>query len=579
MYQSMESWEEEYSRLSSEVTSIEQYKGKLGESAELLAACLSSYFQQSREIEKLFSYVRLLSDQDLANTENTALKDKALNLYARFGQAASYISPELLSIDQKVMQDFLSEVCMLPYKRTILETLRYRPHTLSEPEERLLALGTEVFSSTGSIFSQLNNADLSFENVEHKGEQHTLSHSSYSILLKNSDRELRAKAFKQYYSEFDSHKNTLATTLASSIKKNVFFTRAKSYPSTLERALFSDNINKQVYENLISTVGDNLSSLHSYYELRAKRLKLSAARTYDTYVPIVPEKKVEIEYDQACEYILSSLAPLGSEYVDTLQNGLGAARWVDKFENQGKRSGAYSSGCYDSPPYILMSYRKESLNSMFTLTHEAGHSMHSYYSRLNQPYQDHSYTIFVAEVASTVNEILLNSYLRETLAEDPEMQAYLVNHQIDDIKATLHRQTMFAEFEKKTHEQADANEPLGLDFFRATYRELLEKYFGPAVSIEAIDELECFRIPHFYSAFYVYKYSTGISAAISLSKGIIAGDKNAIARYLTFLSAGCSKYSLELLADAGVDLNTPKPIEEALDFFGDRLKELKEILA
>lgn len=578
LYSSLSDWEIAFTEIEKNISNIERFKGTLASSAKQLYAATKCYLETSRELEKIYTYAALVSDQDISNTKNSQLRDRALNIYSRFSQNASFFSPELLAAEPSKIESYLKDESLKEYKRTLGETLRYRSHTLSQSEEKIMALGTEVFSATGSIFSQLNNVDMQFESLTVDGKKTDLTHSSYGILLKNKDRKIREETYQKYYKEFDEHKNTLSVTLSSSIKKNVFMSRVRSHNSSIEKALFSENVNPEVYDNLISTVAEHLPALHKYYKLRAKKLNLEHCSIYDTYVELVADKKTEIKYDQACALICESVKPLGEEYVEILSAGLQKNRWVDKFENIGKRSGAYSSGCYDSPPYILMNYRKESLNSMFTLTHEAGHSMHSYFSRKHQPYQDSSYTIFVAEVASTVNEILLSSHLRKTYADDPEMQAYLVNHQIDDIKGTLFRQTMFAEFEKITHQAADANQAVGLDFFRSEYKKLLEKYFGSSVKIESIDELECLRIPHFYSAFYVYKYATGISAAISLASDILAEKPSAVEKYLNFLQSGCSKYSLDLLADAGVNLREKEPIQNALKFFAERLKELEELI-
>ena len=464
-------------------------------------------------------------------------------------------------------------------KRMVLEIVRYRPHTLSKAEENLLALGSEVFGVSSKTFSQLNNADLKFGTVHVDGEEKSLTHGTFSLLLKNPNREVRKQTFEQYYKVFEDHKNTIAATLTGSIKGDVYLSQVKKHTSARERALFADNVELSVYDNLIETVSSNLTGLHKYYELRKRVLKLEEQRIYDTYVPLIPNVQKSHPYPLACQYVLDSLRPLGSDYVDVLRRGLTSERWVDVYENQGKRSGAYSSGCYDSAPYILMNYKEDSLNDIFTLTHEAGHSMHSFFSCKHQPYQDHGYTIFVAEVASTFNEQLLVKHLRELYQGDKAMLAFLINQQIDDIKSTLYRQTMFAEFEKIVHEIAESNQALNIDVYKEVYGKLLKKYFGPAVTIEDIDHLECLRIPHFYSAFYVYKYATGISAAISLSEQVLTGSDTERMRYLNFLQSGGSKYPLDLLKDAGVDMNSPQVVATALKKFDALVNELSTLVS
>ncbi len=573
-YSNLSQWEADFSKLEQRFESIIEFEGKLGESAKQFEAALRLYLELSQAIDKVYTYTHLLSDTDTANTTNLATLDRALNLYTRISGAISFITPEILAIPPEKLQDFLAEPSLQDLKRIVLEIVRYRPHTLTKAEENLLALGSEVFSVSSKTFSQLNNADLKFGTILVDGEEKELTHGTFSLLLKNPSREVRKKTFEQYYKVFEEHKNTIAATLTGSIKGDVYLSQVKKYSSARERALFADNVELSVYDNLIETVSKNLSGLHKYYELRKKVLRLDEQRIYDTYVPLIPNVQKSHPYALACQYVLDSLKPLGSEYVDILRRGLTSERWVDVYENQGKRSGAYSSGCYDSSPYILMNYKEDSLNDIFTLTHEAGHSMHSYFSCKHQPYQDHGYTIFVAEVASTFNEQLLVKHLRELYQGDKAMVAFLINQQIDDIKSTLYRQTMFAEFEKIVHEIAESNQALNIDVYKEVYGKLLRKYFGPAVTIEDIDQLECLRIPHFYSAFYVYKYATGISAAISLSEQVLQGTDADRLRYLKFLQSGGSKYPLELLRDAGVDMNSPQVVATALKKFDALVSEL-----
>ena len=578
LYASPEAWNQEFTALEDRVPTIHHYQGRLAESAATLAEALACYLDLSQVIEKLFTYAHLASDVDTTDNDAMARSQQAMILYTRISALCSYITPELISIPTEKLSSLLADKALAPYRRMVEDIVRYKPHTLSHQEEMLLAQGAEVFGSCQKIFSQLNNADLTFGTVKVDGEEKSLTHGTYQLFLRHKDREVRRTAYQQYYRVFDDHKHTITAALTGSIKKDCYLAQVKKYPSALEASLFADNVQVKVYDNLISTVSNNLGPIHRYYELRRKRSGLSKLAIYDTYLPLVADVKTVHSFEAGSKMLIDSLAPLGKEYTRILAAGLGPDRWVDRYENKGKRSGGYSSGCYESNPYILMNYKDESLNDLYTLTHEAGHSMHSYYSRKNQSYQDHGYAIFVAEVASTFNEQLLTKHLRDQYRNDRMMLAYLINHQLDDIKATLFRQTMFAEFERTTHARNEAQEPLTLDTYRNLYRELLKKYFGPAVEVEDVDTLEFLRIPHMYSAFYVYKYATGISAAVSLARDVLGGAKGAVDRYLAFLKTGCSKFPLDLLKDAGVDMTSPAPIKTAIDEFARLLEELEGLL-
>lgn len=578
LYSNLADWKKDFSLVEQQLEKVSDHRGTLGLGVAKLGEAIELYLQMNRVLEKVYVYTHLRSDQDTGNSENLGRHDQAVNLAARVGEAWSFFTPELLELSDDKIQEYLTAEPLREYRRLLREVLRYKPHTLSQQEEQILAAGAEIFGSCDKIFSQLNNADLTFPPVRVKGEDVDLSHGTYTLFLKNEDREVRAEAFKNYYSAFDSHKNTIAATLAGSIKKNIYLAKTKRYHSSREASLFSDDVPVSVYDNLIETVSNNLAPLHRYYEVRKKLLAIPSLRIYDTYVPLVSDVHVRHSYEEAANLVLKSVQPLGKEYATVLKGGLLADRWVDRFENKGKRSGAYSSGCFDSPPYILMNYKEDSFNDVFTLAHEAGHSMHTYFSSKHQPYQDHNYTIFVAEVASTLNEQLLCHHLENVFASDERMLAYLINHQIDDIKSTLYRQTMFAEFEKMTHALAEEHEPLTVEALRDIYGKLLHKYFGPAVTVDALDELECLRIPHFYSAFYVYKYATGISAAIALSEQLLGGGEADQTRYLQFLKSGGSKYPLELLRDAGVDMAKPQPVESALRVFSSLVDKLDQVL-
>jgi oligoendopeptidase F len=499
------------------------------------------------------------------------------NAASRAGQEASFIRPEILAIPQSTMRKFPAAKELAPFRLLLERLLRERPHTLTDREEKLLAMQSEMAAAAGLVFRQLNNADLKFGFVENeRGEKIELSHASFSALLHSPQRAVRQRAFKQYYQQFAAHENTLAATLQGSIQRDVFYARARNFSSSLEAALFPDNVPLTVYDNLIASVRRHLPTLYRYYELRRRKMKLRDIHQYDTYVPILSELETRRTWSQACDAVIDAVAPLGPDYGRALKSGL-VGRWCDRYENQGKQSGAFSSGSYDSDPYILMNYQPGVLDHVFTLAHEAGHSMHSYYSARNQPYQYYHYTIFVAEVASTFNEQLLSKHLMARAKDDRE-RAFLINREIDSIRATVIRQTMFAEFEKVTHELVEQNEPLTVDRFKKMYRELLEAYFGPEFAQDEELSLECFRIPHFYRAFYVYKYATGMSAAIALAERVTRGGKCELDEYVRFLAGGCSKDPLDLLRDAGVDMEQPGPVDTALAHFGELVEQLAQLL-
>ncbi len=570
-------WESDFKKLEEQIATFETFKGRLGESAAVLAEALTFDSDFDRTAERLGYYAFLKTTEDQGNSDYQAMKSRYQNLAVRASQAASYIRPELLAIDQESMASMMEDESIAPFRLQLERLVRYRPHTLSDNEERLLAMQGEMAGAAGNAFRQLNDADLRFGEVEdHNGDKIELSHATFGQLLISPERAVRRKAFDQYYEQFSGHENTLAATLSGSIQRDVYYARARNYESSLQSALFPDNVPVDVYDNLISAVRDSLPSVHHYFDVRRRKMGLKDIHHYDTYVPILSDIEKHHTWDQAVEVILESLAPLGSEYVAALEDGL-SGRWADRYPNRGKQSGAFSCGSFDGDPYILMNFKEQVLNDVFTLTHEAGHSMHSFYSARNQPYQYYNYTIFVAEVASTFNEQLLTEHLLNNASDDNE-RAYLINNELDSIRATVVRQTMFAEFEKKTHEMAEAGEPLTVKSFRAVYRELLDAYFGPDFVIDETLELECFRIPHFYRAFYVYKYATGLSAAVALSRRVLAGGEKELADYHTFLSGGCSKDPLDLLRDAGVDMASSEPVTTTLKRFAELTEELDQLI-
>jgi oligoendopeptidase F len=440
-----------------------------------------------------------------------------------------------------------------------------------------MALCSSTIEGHSETFSQLTNVDMTFGRVcDDRGHEVTLTQSSFSSLLQRPDRRVRREAFEKFYQEFSDHRYTLASSLASSIRGDLFHARARNYPSALEEALFEDDIPLSVYDNLITKVRSRREVLFHYYELRRRLFQLPDLHIYDTYAPLVASVQSNISFEEATEKVVASLHPLGSEYVEVLARGLKQERWCDRYENRGKRSGAFSSGAYQGPPYILMNYKSDVFAEIYTLAHEAGHSMHTWYARQSQTFQNYHYPIFLAEVASTFNEVLLTEHLLAT-TDEPMMRAYIINRQIDDLRGTLFRQTMFAEFEKITHAAQEAGEALTLDFFRKSYRTLLEDYFGPGVVIDDPLELECLRIPHFYNAFYVYQYATGISAAVTLATQVLQTGNHQ--RYLDFLRSGGSHFPIETLHTAGVDMTKATPIVTTLDLFERRVKELEELLS
>jgi oligoendopeptidase F len=453
-----------------------------------------------------------------------------------------------------------------------------KPHVLSESEERILALGSVALSGYDDTFSQLTDVDMKFGVViDENGSEKPLTQSSFSSFLVKRDPELRKRAFHQFYAEFRDHEYTLAASLNYSVKADVFHARARHYSSALGAALFPDDVPVSVYDGLITSVRANLQPLFRYLALRRRVLGLPELHQYDTYVPLVPAIDTRFTFDHAVDVVLAALAPLGKAYTDALAEGLRSKRWCDRYENKGKRSGAFSSSSYGAPPYILMNYKEDVFADVYTLAHEAGHSMHSWFSQNAQLFQDYEYPIFLAEVASTFNEELLTHHLLETTS-DRKMRAYIINRQIDDLRGTLFRQTMFAEFEKNIHAIEESGNALTLDVFKSEYHKLLESYFAENLVLDPELDLECLRIPHFYHAFYVYKYATGISAAVALSQRVLSGDRSAVDAYRNFLGSGGSKFPLETLKAAGVDMTTSAPIESTLRLFERRVEELEQLL-
>ena len=578
LFTDADKWQEDFAWLQHSYPKLQEWKSKVSDSAENLSAVLEFEKSLEEKIQRVYHYASLQLAEDSTNNEYLTRVGQVQNLLTKIGEASAFIGPEILAIDDEKFAQFLAHPALKDWQTKLRKLRRMKPHVLSEPEERILALGNVALSGYDDTFSQLTDVDMKFGAVmDETGREKLLTQSSFSSFLVKRDGQVRKRAFHQFYAEFRDHEYTLAASLAYSVKANVFHARARHYSSALEAALFPDSVLVSVYDGLISSVRANLEPLFRYLALRRRVLGLSELHHYDTYVPLVPAVDTRFSFDHAVNVVLAALAPLGKEYVDVLEDGLRSKRWCDRYENKGKRSGAFSSSSYSAPPYILMNYKEDVFADVYTLAHEAGHSMHSWFSQNAQLFQDYEYPIFLAEVASTFNEELLTHHLLET-ADDPTMRAYIINRQIDDLRGTLFRQTMFAEFEKIIHAIEESGDALTLDVFKSQYHKLLEAYFAESLVLDPELDWECLRIPHFYHAFYVYKYATGISAAVALSQRVLSGHQSAVDAYLNFLRSGGSKFPLETLKAAGVDMTTSAPIERTLQLFERRVEELEQLL-
>ncbi|HBV97094.1 MAG: oligopeptidase PepB [Peptococcaceae bacterium BICA1-7] len=571
-------WERDFRQVEELLGKAESFKGRLGESAATLLEALRLQDSLRETTEKVYTYARMRRDEDNARGTYQALSDRAEGLSTRAGAALSFMAPEILALPEEALEGFKRELPDLSlYSFALDEITRQKPHTLTPDQEQIVARAGDVTSAPANIFRMLNNADITFPSITGEdGREVEVTHGRYGQLMENSSRRVREDAFHSMYSSYRKLKNTLASTLNSSVKKDVFYSRVRNFGSALEASLFEDNVSTEVYDNLIKTVRLNLGSLHRYMAIRKRLLGVDKLHMYDLYVPLFKDVKWAIPYAGAVEMVKAGLAPLGNEYSQAAAGGLDAG-WVDVYENRGKTSGAYSWGPYGVHPYILMNYQ-DNLNNTFTLAHELGHAMHSYYSYRQQPYVYAHYTIFTAEVASTVNESLLMNHLLSTVTER-DKKLFLLNHYLEQFRGTVFRQTMFAEFEKIIHAKSEAGEPLTPDTLCAAYRKLNEDYYGSAIELDHDIDLEWARIPHFYSAFYVYKYATGFSAATALTGQILREGDPAVSRYLGFLRKGGSDYPLNILKSAGVDMAEPRPVQEGLNLFSRLLDQLEENIA
>ncbi len=574
LFASQAEWDQEYAEAKELIKKIAAFQGKLADPAQL-KACFELEDELSLHVERLYVYANMRHHEDTAEPVNMALSDKSKKLSVESGEALSFITPEVLSLPSDALDQMIANPDLAKFKFTLEEMRREKAHILSKSEESLLAQVGNISQAPNTIFGMLNNADLKFPKVkDENGEEIELTQGRYIQFLESKNRDVRREAFKAMYDTYGKMKNTLASTLSANVNKNIFYSRARKYPSALEMSLYGDNIPKEVYTNLIGTIHKHLPLMHRYMNLRKKLLKVDELHMYDLFAPLVEEFKMDITYDQAKATVLDSLKPLGDDYLGVLKEGFDNG-WIDVYENEGKRSGAYSWGAYGTHPYVLLNH-KDNLNSMFTLTHEMGHALHSYYSDTNQDYRDAQYTIFLAEVASTLNEALLMHYMLEK-STDPKEKMYLLTYYADQFRTTVFRQTMFAEFEMLIHQKAEDGESLTPQELSKIYYELNKRYYGDDMVVDQDIEMEWARIPHFYTSFYVYKYATGFSAATSFSKQILEEGAPAVDRYLGFLKSGGSDYSINILKKAGVDMSTPEPIEQAMSVFEDLIGQMEAL--
>lgn len=573
-----EEWQAAYNKVKDSLPSLAKMKDTLSASPQNLLTCLKARDEVGIISGQIYAYARMHRDENSANTKYQAMTGRVEALLSELGAATAYIEPEITAMPEETLRQFRQDEPGLKEYGFYFENLiRQKKHVLSPQEEELLSRVAEVTQAPENTFNMLAHADMKFPKItDENGREVQLSEGRYRTFIMSDNREVRRQSFEALFNTYNQYRNTFAATLAGSVKKNVFFSKTRKYDSTLASALESDNVPNEVYTNLINTVHKNLGPLHRYVELKKKALKIDEMHMYDLYVPLVSDVKFDIPYDKGCELVLEGLEPLGPEYLDVLKKSLGAG-WVDVYENQGKQTGAYAWGIYGVHPFVLLNYN-DRYDDVSTLAHEMGHALHSYYSQKTQPYATASYTTFTAEVASTTNEILLLDYMLKKTT-DKRQRLYLINQYLEAVRGTVYRQTMFAEYEKMLYEKSEAGETLTADLLDESWRELNEKYYGPAMVVDKEVQVEWARIPHFYWAFYVYQYVTGYSAATALAQQIQQEGQPAQERYIGFLKSGGSDYSLNILKKAGVDMSLPDPIEITLKKFASRLDELEKLLA
>lgn len=568
IYSDQKEWESDYKKVESELD-FSEFKGKLS-NVDSFYNCMKKQEKLGRIIEKLSVYAYMRHDEDTRNSEYDALLSRITSLGTKCGVETAYIVPELTALSEEKLKEYIKNEKLKDYDYMLKGILKEKAHILSEKEEKLLALSGESLSTFKEIFTKIDNADLPLKDIKYKGETYPLSHGMYSVLLQSEDRNLRKKAFKEYYGAYKTLMNTISSTYYGSVKKDVFYAKARGYKSSLELALCGEDVDVCVYKNLIKSVKKALPTLHKYIAEKKKALKVSRLHMYDMYVPTVENQDLKLEYDKAYDLVVEGLSVLGKEYQELLIKAKNE-RWLDVYEKEGKRSGAYSIAVYDTHPFVLLNYQ-QTTHDVFTIAHEMGHSIHSYFSNKNQCYIKADYKIFVAEVASTVNEVLLVKYLLKT-ATDKKLKKYLLSYLLEMIRTTLFRQTQFSEFEEFAHEMVESGEPLTKDNMSEKYLELNKKYYGRSVYHDEEIKYEWARIPHFYRAFYVYKYATGIISALAIAERILNEGDKAVQDYFRFLSSGDSDNPIELLKIAGVDLQNTKTFESAFKVFSDALDE------
>ncbi len=581
IYKSIDEWEKALADLPKMGQAVAAFKGKLGQDAATLLEALKAYEKCLLQLETVYHYASLEHEADEDDSTATDRYGRATMAYTQLQAELSFIDPELMEMDEATLREWSARPDFADFKVYLEKLLHFKKYTLSEKEERILSLQGQPALTAETAFSVLTNVDMNktFGTVPVNGEPQQLTETTWGVFMHNHDRKVREEAYKKFYAKFEEHQNTIAALYAGSVNQDVFGMRARGYDSSLHSALYGNKVPLTVYHNLIDCIHKNLDALHKYYSIRKRALGLDELRHWDVYVPLVKSVETKTTYEQSVEICRNALAPLGKEYTDRLCNGL-LNGWADRYENIGKRSGAFSSGSYIGYPYILLNYNEENIRDVFTMAHEGGHSMHSWYSVHNNPFMSYDYTIFEAEVASTFNEELVFEYLLAQAKRDnnADLEKYLLAMRADDILATLYRQTMFAEFELKAHELVENGTPLTPELLRKIYRELLELYFGPEMHFESNSDMEGLRIPHFYSAFYVYKYATGISAALALAKRVTNGGDKEREDYFNFLKSGGSRYPIESLKVAGVDMEKVEPVQAACDTFRQIVEQLDTLL-
>ena len=577
IFKSEKEFEEAFSSIDELVNKVVSFKGKIMESSDSLYNFYISYEKMDRLLTKLFMYASLNRDADTTNTKNQALKMRVLKKNEDISNATSFISSEMLSVDYDLVLSYIKEDERLKdYAFDLEKMFRYKEHTLSEKEEAIITLATNAMGTGSDAFNYIDNTDINLGEIKDSdGNLVELTNSNYIKYMTSTDRNVRIDAFTHMYKYFEGLKNAISACLNGNIKENFFLSRVKKYSSPLEASLYSDNINISVYKNLVDVVHDNMDLMYDYMDLRKKVLNIDEMHMYDIYVDLVKIDNDDIPFEKGKEIVFNALKPLGENYINDLKKAFDE-RWIDIYPNKGKKSGAYSWGSYDTYPYLLLNYNNTT-DSVVTMAHELGHSMHSYYSDKNQNYFNSQYPIFLAEIASTVNEVLLNEYMYKNASSKDEKIFYLTE-MLDKIRATIYRQTMFAEFEMIMHDKEDKGIPLTEEEFSNTYYELNKLYYGDNVVSDDLIRYEWARIPHFYTSFYVYKYATGLSAALAIATDILNEKAGARDKYLEFLSSGSSDYPLNILKKVGVDMTTKEPIEKALKVFKDKLEELKKLV-